>query len=139
MGLDPQAQTEYGLSRKGREHALEAAREVAGTHGQRELASRAGVSLSELSAVLLGERNPSPSTLAKMCITVSRLQKEEVGRVEKTTSLLDDVKMHCRHTGLRRFARQAEMDPAKLNRLLKGRSKPSLSILMKLKKDLDRY
>src|SRR5829696_3446967 len=51
LGLDLEAQTEYGLSSEGRRRALEAARRVADTHGQRQLAAAAGVSLSELSAV----------------------------------------------------------------------------------------
>jgi uncharacterized protein YggE len=66
LGLDLEAQTEYGLSPDGQEHVVEAARWVADTHGQHQLAAAAGVSLSELSTVLLGKRSPSPSTLTKL-------------------------------------------------------------------------
>jgi len=69
---------------------------VADTFGQRQLAAAAGVSLSELSAVLL------------------------------------DVRLRCRLTGLRRFARRAGVDPANLNGVLKGRTRPSLLMLAKL-------
>jgi hypothetical protein len=46
-------------------------------HGQRKLAKEAGVSLSELSAVLLGKRCLSSAPLAKLCVAVFRLQCTE--------------------------------------------------------------
>jgi len=105
---------------------------VADTFGQRQLAAAAGVSLSELSAVLLGKRSPSPSTLAKLCMAVSRLQRAQSEEADRTRSVLDDVRLRCRLTGLRRFARRAGVDPANLNGVLKGRTRPSLLMLAKL-------
>jgi transcriptional regulator with XRE-family HTH domain len=132
LGLDLEAQTAYGLSQEGRERALEAARQAGNTYGQRKLAVAAGVSFSELSSVLLGKRRPNPSTLTKLCIGVSRLQRAEREEVEQARSVLDRVRLHCRLTGLRRFARRAGVDPANLNRVLKGRNEPSLLMLAKL-------
>ena len=100
--------------------------------GQRKLAEAAGMSLSELSAVLLGKRYPHTSTLSKMCIAVSRLQSAQSEEIERTRSVLDDVRLRCRLTGLRRFARRAGVDPANLNGVLKGRTRPSLLMLAKL-------
>src|SRR5215217_8678128 len=54
LGLGSEALPKCGLSPEGRERALEAVRQVADTRGQRKLAAAAGVSLSELSDVLLG-------------------------------------------------------------------------------------
>ncbi len=132
LGLDLEAQTDYGLSPEGRERALEAARRVADTHGQRQLAAASGISLSELSAVLLGKRSPGPSTLTRLCMAVSRLQRAESEGVEQARSVLEEVRRHSRFTGLRRFAKRAGVDPANLNRVLKGRGNPSQPMLAKL-------
>ena len=118
LGLDSEAQTENGLSPEGRERVLEEARGVADTYGQRKLADAAGISLSELSAVLLGKRYSHTSTLSKMCIAVSRLQSAQSEEIERTRSVLDYVRLRCRLIGLRRFARRAGVDPANLNGVL---------------------
>jgi len=138
LGLDLKAQIEYGLSPEGRERALDAARGVADIFGQRQLAAAAGVSLSELSTVLLGKRCPSSSTLAKLCMAVSRLRRSERDEAEQMRSVLEEVRRHCKLKGLRRFARQAGIDPGNLNRVLRGRVRPSVSILGKLQATLAR-
>jgi transcriptional regulator with XRE-family HTH domain len=108
-------------------------------NAEAQLAAAAGVSLSELSAVLLGKCSPSPSTLTKLCMAVSRLQRAESEEAEQTTSVLEEVRRHCKRSGLRPLARRAGMDPANLNGVLKGRRKPSQGMLMKLKKALHGY
>jgi len=100
--------------------------------GQRELAAAAGISLSELSGVLLGKRNPSPSTLTKLCMAVSRLQRAESDEVDQAKIVLNEVRRRCNGSGLRRFARRAGIDPANLNRVLKGQRKPSPLMMAKL-------
>jgi hypothetical protein len=82
--------------------------------------------------VLLGKRSPSPSTLTKLCTAISHLQKAKREEAEQVRSVLDEVRRHCRLTGLRRFARRAGIDPANLARILKGRRNPSPLMLAKL-------
>ncbi len=96
LGLDLMAQTEYGLSPEGRDRAREAARRVADTHGQRQLAAAAGVSLSELSAVLLDKHSANLSTLTKLCEAVSRLQRVERDQAEQTRSVLEEARRQCK-------------------------------------------
>jgi transcriptional regulator with XRE-family HTH domain len=102
------------------------------TRGQRLLAQTAGISLSELSAVLLGKRQPKPSTFAKLSLAIYRLQKVERDETEQTQNVLDRVRKHCEGSGLRRFARRAGVDPANLASVLKGRRKPGRLMLAKL-------
>ena len=83
--------------------------------------------------MLLGKRNPSPSTLAKLCIAVSRLQRAEREELEHTGGVLDEVRWHCQITGLRDFARRAGIGPSNLTRVLKGQSKPRQVTLAKLR------
>ena len=119
LGLDLEAQTEYGLSPEGRGRVLETAKRVVDTHGQRQSAAAAGISLSELSTVLLGRRRPSPSTLTKACMAISRLQRAESEEAERTDSVLEEVRRCCKPVSLQHLARQAGEDPANLNRALK--------------------
>jgi DNA-binding phage protein len=86
--------------------------------------------------VLLGERRPSPLTLTKLCMAVSRLQRAELEEAEQTRRVLEEVRRYCELGGLRCLAKRAGIDPANLNRALKGRTKPSPLMLMKLKKTL---
>lgn len=120
------------MSPEGRERVLDAARRAADTRGQRRLAAAAGVSLSELSAVLLGKHSPGPSTLNKLCAAVSQLQRAEREEAEQTKSVLDEVRWRRELKGLRHLSRRAGIDPANLNRVLKGRGKPSQPMLAKL-------
>lgn len=132
LGLDLEAQIEYALSLEGRGRVPEAARRAANTHGQRKLAEATRISLGELSAVLLGKRSPTPLTLTRLCRGVSRLQRAEGEEAEQTRIVLDEARRRSRLTGLRRFAARAEVDPANLNRVLKGGRKPSTLMLAKL-------
>ena len=95
-------------------------------------AAAAGVSLSELSAVLTGKRHPNPLTLTKLCVAVSCLHRVERDEAEQTKGILDELRRHCELEGLRRFAKRVGLDPANLNRVLKGGRKPSPLMLAKL-------
>ena len=88
--------------------------------------------------MLLGKRYPKPSTLAKLCVAVSRLHRAEREEVEQEQDVLDEVRRHCQLTSLRDFARRAGIDPANLARVLKGRSKPSRVMLVRLEATLTR-
>lgn len=74
LGLDLEAQTEYGIAPYDHERVLEAVRQAGKTFGQRKLATAAGVSLSEVSAVLLRKHRPTPMTLAKLYRAIPRLK-----------------------------------------------------------------
>jgi hypothetical protein len=64
---------------------------------------RSQASLSELSAVLLGKRRPSPSTLAKLRVTVSRLERAGEEEAQQTMNVLDEARRHCEPEVLRRY------------------------------------
>jgi hypothetical protein len=76
LGLDLEAQTEYGISTEDHERILKILAQAAEKFGQRKLAKMADVSLSEVSAVLLRKRRPSPATLSKLYRTVFCLERE---------------------------------------------------------------
>jgi hypothetical protein len=102
------------------------------TCGQRKLAAAAGVSLSELSAVLLGKRRSNCATLAKLYRAVSRLEsdaREQAGHVQE---VLVAVRDQCQRTSVRQFAKQAKLDEANLAHVLSSRRKLSQVMLTRL-------
>jgi hypothetical protein len=82
--------------------------------------------------LLLGKRHPNSSTLVKLYMAGSRLRRSERDEAEQTRNMLEDVRRHCKRSGLRHFAKRAGIDPANLNSVLKSRRKPSPLMLAKL-------
>jgi hypothetical protein len=82
--------------------------------------------------VLLDKRNPSPSTLAKLCMAVSRLRRAESEEADQANIVLEEARRNCEFECLRQFARRAGVDPANLNGVLKGRRRLSQLMLAKL-------
>ncbi|MDP9440315.1 MAG: helix-turn-helix transcriptional regulator, partial [Actinomycetota bacterium] len=133
LGLDAAAQTEYGLSLQGRDRSLEVLIQAGNRFGQRNLAEAAGVSLSEVSAVLLGKRKPRPAMLAKLRRALDNLEAEAREASEHARGVLERAKETCQVLGLRRFAEWAGVDASNLARVLNGRRSPSLPMLAKLR------
>jgi len=63
----------------------------------------------------------------------ARFRRAKREEAEQRKSLLDEVRRQCLPEGMRRFARRAGIAQANLNRALKGRTNPSLTILAKLR------
>jgi predicted transcriptional regulator len=132
LGLDAAAQTQYGTSPHGRDRSFQALVQAGKRFGQRKLAEAAGVSLSEVSAVLLGKREPKPATLAKLHRALSHLEREASEDGEHVREVLDVVRRRCRLVGVREFARRAGVDGANLAKIVSGRRRPSQVMLVRL-------
>ncbi len=133
LGLDAAAQIEYGPSAQGRDRSLQALVQAGKRFGQRKLAEAAGVSLSEVSAVLLGKREPRPATLAKLHRALANLEGEAREASEHARELLKRAKEACRAMGQRRFAERAGVNASNLAHVLNGRRKPSQLMLENLR------
>jgi len=133
LGLDVAAQTEYGPSAQGRDRWLEALVQAGKRFGQRKLAEAADVSLSQLSEVLLGKREPRPATLAKLRRALANLEAQARKASEVERGVLKRVRGMCRAMGQRRFADRAGVDSSNLAHVLNGRRKPSQLMLEKLR------
>ncbi len=132
LGLDVAAQTEYGSSPQGRDQFLEALVQASKRSGQRTLAKAAGVSLSELSAVLRRKRKARPATLMKLRRALVDLGTEACEASDHAKGVLERAKEACRVMGRRRFAERAGVDASNLAHVLNGRRKPSQLMLAKL-------
>jgi transcriptional regulator with XRE-family HTH domain len=132
LGLNLEAQTEYGIAPGDHERILEILVRAGQKFGQHRLAMVADVSLSEVSAVLLRKRRPTPATLAKLYRAVSQLEREVSEEAVHVREVLDAIRKRCRLIGVREFARRAGVDSANLAKVLSGRREPSPMMLAKL-------
>jgi len=138
LGLDLDAQTKYGSAPDDHERVLKVVRLAGTKFGQRKLAKTAGVSLSEVSAVLLGKRRPSLATLSKLYRAAAHLEKDAREQAEYVQEVLDAVRDWCQCISIRQFAKLAEVDEANLAHVLSGRRKPSRITVAKLEAALAR-
>lgn len=105
--------------------------------GQRQLATAAGLSLSEVSAVLTGQRkNPTHETLAKLYKGLQDLEAARRDQTEHENAVLAAVKEHCQRLTLRQFADNAAVNASHLSEVLNGKRKLSKTMLAKLEKTL---
>jgi transcriptional regulator with XRE-family HTH domain len=140
LGLDLEAQTEYGLAPDDRERILKVVRQAGKKYGQRKLARASCTSLSEVSAILHSKRKSTLATLAKLHRALPYLDREANDQTKHVHELLDATKDECRRIGsIRQFARQAGVDGANLAHVLSGRRKPSQGMLMKVRRALHGY
>jgi transcriptional regulator with XRE-family HTH domain len=139
LGLDSDAQTEYGTSPEDHERILDVVRQAGKKFGQRMIARAACVSLRDVSALLCGKQEPTPATLKKLYRAIPRLETAYLEKAEHTQNVLNEVKVCCQSSSERWFAARAGVDQADLARILSGRRKPSEAILAKLELTLERF
>jgi transcriptional regulator with XRE-family HTH domain len=132
LGLDLEAQTEYGVTPSDHERILKLVRHAGERFGQRKLARASNTSLSVVSAILIGKLRPTPVTLAKLYRALPLLQREALEEGELAQEVLEAVRQDCDAIGVRRFARRAGVDAANLAKILSSRRRPSRAMLAKL-------
>jgi hypothetical protein len=132
LGLDLDAQTEYGTSPKDCERVIDAVTQAAKKYEQRALAKAAKVPLREVSAALHTEMELTPATLARFSRAVARLEAADRERAEHVQELLETVRKRCQHVGVRRLAAHSGVNGTNPARVLSGRRKPSEAMLARL-------
>jgi DNA-binding phage protein len=83
LGIDPEAQIEYDGGPDAVERARAVICDAAAAFGQRSLARAAGVAREQLRAILKGESQPRPKTIARLLWAMSILAAQ--GHGEPTT------------------------------------------------------
>lgn len=79
LGLDPEAQIEYGIDEDSGEQFRAQLRQAVKFHGERNLARTARVAREQLRAVRKGEAKPRPKTIAKLLRAISLLAAKTPG------------------------------------------------------------
>lgn len=75
VGLDHEAQTEYGLAPEDAKRMLDGLRVACDRLGQRAVAKAVRMSLRDVSALIRGKRKPTPSMLTKLCRAIPQLRE----------------------------------------------------------------
>lgn len=129
LGLDLEAQTEYGISPGDRRTILRIVRQAVKQFRQRALAEAAGVSLRDVSKIVRGKQKVSPTSLIRLYHAVSQLKKAAYEQEKHEQEILDEVRESCKKTSIRRFAKRAGMDAANLSHVLNNNREPSPAML----------
>jgi predicted transcriptional regulator len=85
-----------------------------------------------VSAVLRGDWEPSPATLAKLHRAVPQMETSARGQAEHVQEVLEAVRKRCQRIGVREFAKRAGIDRANLTHVLSGQRQTSEAMLAKL-------
>jgi DNA-binding phage protein len=83
LGLDPEAQIEYGCAPDAAEQALAAIRDAVISFGQRSLARTSDVAREQIRAILSRDAQPRPKTISKLLQAISVLHESEHVRTSR--------------------------------------------------------
>ena len=117
LGLDPEAEIEYGPA--GPDRDLRArVRQAIKTHGLRAVSRAAGVSRQRVSAMTHRSARVRDKTKNKIARGIAALDAAHMHLEVESTSLLDQARRYCAQIGLRSFAKKIGMNPGSASRLL---------------------
>lgn len=137
MGLDSEAQLEYGICPKLREVQLAAVLRGIETHGAEKMARYAKLSGEGVRKIQTGKSKPSTKTLTRLAIAAIALDGER--QVEEVQREKIKATMKERGISLRKFALELGVDASNLSKALsdkrqknsEAKSQKILSILLK--------
>jgi hypothetical protein len=132
LGLDPDAQIEYGPAPEDLDRLRESMLHACRSFPHHALAAESGVSLREVSAILQGQREPSRGTRMKLNRAALQLQAVERERAKHVARVLAAVQEHCQQMSVRQFAALARVHYPHLTEVLSGRRQPSRTMLARL-------
>jgi hypothetical protein len=134
LGIDPEAEIEYGAGPEDRRPALTEINRAINRHGPSALAKAAGVSRQHLNAILSGDATPSDLMLSRLRRAVMLLDLAADADAREVGMLFARI----RALGVRKSAALAGIDAGNLTRLLSGERKLTKQTLEKLKHGLGR-
>jgi transcriptional regulator with XRE-family HTH domain len=134
LGLDPDAQIEYGMDQADVLHFVEGIVQACRDYDVRKVAERAGLDHAGLCRLLRGQTRPKPATLSRLRVAVQELTREQQEHEDRTRAVLDAVKAECQRMSVRQFAAQVGVDWAYLSRVLAGKGKASERLLAALER-----
>ena len=128
LGMDPEADVEYGMSLTGSELTSEL-KQAATYMGQRVLAQALGISRGTLSSLLTenGSRQRS-QLISRVLHTLPRVLREHYGERERRAQLVLLAQEAVRGRSLLDLAAQLDCDPSNLAKVLNERRAPSRTL-----------
>jgi transcriptional regulator with XRE-family HTH domain len=134
LGIEPEAQIEYGIDPGSRVDALDEVRKAVDRHGPTEIARISGVSRQQVSAIARGKSQPKPETLEALLVGVSKLDGPSENLFRTIDAIRECVMRHCAAKGIsmRQFARDAGVDPGHLSKVMNGKRRPTNEMMKRL-------
>src|SRR5262245_46007836 len=121
LGRDSDAQIVYGMSKQDFQKFAEKIIREARKNSRRELARASDFPLSKISALLNDQLKPNAQALLKIHDAIKALEKE----TDESKSIISGAREMSLKLGMRKFAAQAGIDSANLNKILMGKRHPS--------------
>jgi len=134
LGLDPDAQNEYGIANADRTQKLETIRKAAEACGMTTFAAAIKWSRRHLCDILAGRKSPPDAELARLAAKAGQLLAESHAAADHIMPL---VRQRCQDIGLRRFASQARMAHGHLSLILSDQRKPTRQVLSRLQQAVE--
>ena len=134
LGLDPEAQTEYGLAIADRERLLAAIWEAIATIGMGKFATVTQWSRRHLCDILAGRKSLPDAELTKLAAHA----RQVIANQSSATDILPLIRQRCQEVGLRQFAARAKMAHGHLSLVLSGQRQPSPQLLARLRRAMMR-
>jgi transcriptional regulator with XRE-family HTH domain len=125
LGLDPEAEINYGHEPPDSKLFLAQMSRAVKTHGIGKVAKAAGISRQQLWEIIRRNANPSDRTLESVGRAIAALDLPGAMPGMDTHALLDQARWRCRQIGLRSFAELVKIDAGNLSRILSGKRKMS--------------
>ena len=129
LGLDPEAQNEYGLAIADRERLLAAIREAIATIGMGKFATVTHWSRRHLCDILAGRKSLPDAELARLAARARQVTANQ----SSATDILPLIRQRCQEVGLRQFAKRIGIDDGHLSRILSGQRQPTGKLLARLR------
>jgi hypothetical protein len=104
VGLDLEAQTEYGIAPEDTERILGCLRVACERLGQRAVAKMVGMSLRDISTIVQSKSKPTAGMLRKLSRAVPRLEAAYREQATYRQEVLDAVREHCQNASVRQLA-----------------------------------
>lgn len=131
LGENPEAQIEYGVSPEQKERVRGSTLTLCRPFGPAKLAKQAGLSVSDVSEILQGKRNPRVDIWLKLMRAAQALETQQYQADQKNNVLLEMIRVRCNQQSTRKIAQESGVDPANLSHVLNG--KRNLTALMRAK------
>ncbi len=132
LGENPEAQIEYGIAPENKELLRGSALVRCRPFGPGKLAKEAGLSVSDVSAILAGKRNPKVETWLKLLRAAQTFEDKQQRVGQNNAVLLEIIREKCNLLSVRRIANTTGIDPANLSHVLSGKHNLTASMRVKL-------
>ncbi|MBL8570040.1 MAG: hypothetical protein JNK84_13300 [Phreatobacter sp.] len=121
MGLQPDAQVDYGLGRDGLDELLTEIREILGKFGQRRVAAELGISRGCVGKLCKEDFEAiTPRLLKAIQSGIPKLRNAQFDEAQREFSLRQMINSEIAEIGLTACAKWLEVDPSNLRKLAQG-------------------